>query len=89
MISVRVRTYEATTPEDQEELMRLTTQELGNPDFPERINVLIGQTKKSLIVMAIEPIDIPWNWPKKDTEKGRKGFDSFTNTEQLFLARRG
>jgi hypothetical protein len=74
MIGVRERTYEASTPQDQEELMRLTIEELGKSEFPKEINVLIGQTEKTLTVIAIEPLSIRWDWPglKPEEKPGHK-----------------
>jgi hypothetical protein len=96
MIGVRVRTYEAKDPVAQAELMKLTIEELGKAGFPASINVLIGQTKDSLTVIAIEPLHIPWNWPGDEpnkesgegsVEKSDKGFGPFAKGKQLFLAK--
>ncbi len=95
MIGVRVKTYEAKTLEEQAELMRLTIEELGNPKFPEKINVLISQTQpgESLIVMSIEPTDIKWDWPGEGTseeadEIKRENFGRFKQPTRLFIAKR-
>src|SRR5262245_34171094 len=91
MIGVRERTYEASTPQEQEELMRLTILELGKSAFPPEIKVLIGQTEKTLTVIAIEPLSIRWNWPgmnpdEKPGEKPPEDFSRFSKGERLFIA---
>ena len=79
MKSVNVRTYEANTPQDQENLMNLTIEELGTPGFPTEINVLISPTENPLTVIAIEPFGIAWNWTQQ--------FSRFKKSDRPFFSR--
>ena len=79
MIGVKVTTYKCDEPKECLELLVLLIEELANPDFPEKVNVLIGQTTDALTVYAIEPVGVKWDWGE--------GFKRFSPTTQHFLAR--
>jgi hypothetical protein len=85
MSDVRVIEYTAETDEDRETLIKITHEEMANmaeSDLGAKINVLISKPDEELPlkVIAIEPQDSSWRWP-------REKFGKFKSTKRTFSAR--
>ena len=67
--------YEARSPVDQKELLRLIDDELVNPEFPsDNVAVHAMSTDSIVTVISITPKGVDWTWtPKLKAFTANKG----------------